>query len=457
MINATKPIFTRDGPKIIAVDKANYAIERFKANEYFIFGRFHLIKLMEYFAALPIVYLKNDPANEAVKLQKCGTFTLFNYQHQIIDFIASTYYTPEHVEKGSASCLLKLNTGLGKTFIAAELIARLQVRTIIVVLLVDLQNQMLADLTKVFPKARIRTNAASAADCDILILVINTAITHNREVYKHFGFAIFDEVPRFCTETFRTIFRLAKCTYSLGLSATPHRRDEMHNIALAHLGPIVAQEQFDIDDQEFDIKTFFKPYRAANPVAPAHNKTTKTLSFMESCRDCLSYDAARNEYIITLSQELLERGHRHFIFTLTITHAHALATMLAKLIDPEAIRTIAGGAKNSDKFYTLRNSSVIVGTYQGTSTGISVIEMTAAIFAMVPFDTSITQVYGRITRKNAHNPDMDKAPRIVYVIEDTAHYWLRSHYIAIRSRIKVKLDAEQKRYKEAFAHDPIDD
>lgn len=411
---------------------------------------------MEYYAHLPIVYLKNNPASEQIQLHKASTFEPLPYQQLIVDHIMTKHFTPEHVENGSASCLLKLNTGLGKTFVAAELISRLQVRTVIIVLLRDLKSQMEADLRKVFPRARIATDAARAESCDILILIINTAITLGRDVYKHFGFAIFDEVPRFCTESFKSIFRLAKCTYSIGLSATPYRRDDMHNIALVNLGTIVAQEQFDIVDQEFDVDTIFKEYRAANPVKPAINKTTRSLSFLESCRDCLSYDLDRNRFIVELSQELMAQGHRHFIFTLTITHAHAIATMLARVIDPDAIKTIAGGAKNSDKFYSLRNSSVVVGTYQGTATGISIIEMTAAIFAMVPFDTNITQVYGRITRKNTENPEMDKVRRLVYVVEDLAHGWLRSHYTTITGHIKIKRDAEQKKFNEAYAHDDLE-
>lgn len=367
------------------------------------------------------------------------TYKLYDYQECIVDTVCADYLNKERQDQCRASCLIKLDTGLGKSFIAAEIIRRMRLRTVIIVPQIELARQFEADLNSVFTNL----NIVRGVDvfCDISIIVIDTAVTFDKALYTQFGLVIFDEVPAYCTDTRRSIFYLAKQFCAIGMSATPTRADGLHVLLRDHLMGVVDQAQFDCIQNDFKVEYAVHRYTTPDShVAPAKNNSSGTMMFMSSCRDCLSYDADRNRFIAEISYDLYKRGRPHYIFTIIADHARFLAEFIDAYIasrekDKEhkpTISTLAG----SDPVYGLRESSIIVSTYAKGSVGISVNTMTAAIWAMVPFETRYTQLIGRITRKNVRDPGADKITREIHIVRDSA-FWLRPHFERIAERLHI--------------------
>lgn len=366
-------------------------------------------------------------------------FQPYDYQTRIVDRIVNEHFTSERINSCRASCLLKLDTGLGKSFVVAEIIRRTKYRTVIIVPQIELATQFKADLHGVFGNS-LKISLDDTISSDICILVINSALNLDKAFFNQFALTVFDEAPAYCTDTRKAIFFIAKQYAAIGMSATPFRRDNMHILLRDHLGWTVDQADFDLVDGDFTVNYTMHPYISPDAYkAPQKTAATGSISFMVSCRDCLSYDAARNQQIVDLSITLYRRGRPHFIFTIIVDHARVLAEMInlrLNELDSAGHRGTINVLAGHDQTYSLRDSSIVVATYSKGAIGISINKMTAAIWAMPPFETQYTQLVGRITRKNAQNPAADKIPREIHIIRDSA-YWVRSHYDRMDERLRI--------------------
>lgn len=409
------------------------------------FPRFCLSKILTVYGYLDlnVVYVdRMYKSSISTNLELQPAFALMPYQQQIVDYLMGNIFTSERVATRSASCILKLGTGLGKTFIVAALAYRLQLRLVYIVPTVILQRQFVTDMKSVFENVRINTTPQDPQNCDMCVLVINTAISLNTEFYTHFKFAVYDEVHRYAAPTFREVFWLSKSTYSLGMSATPGRPDSLEAILYSHLGSVVDEDCYDPIDSNFAIEARFVEYRNPAAATPVLNKKTKVISFIESCRDCFTYDSARDDLIISISLEWLAEGRRHFIFSNIVRHVLTLVEKIAMRLQQSgqnsAVEYLVGGrGDDNNVMIGLRNADLIVGTYQGASTGTSFPDMTAAIFA-TPTVSNVKQAIGRITRKNVQNPEADKIVRQIIVIDDVCAYWCKKSQARLRERLGVE-------------------
>lgn len=80
---------------------------------------------------------------------------LFPYQQTIIDYLVNNYYNPNSILKGSGCCNLKLGTGLGKTYIAMNLINLLKLPTLIITHNSYMLGQWKRALQNMFPYEEI--------------------------------------------------------------------------------------------------------------------------------------------------------------------------------------------------------------------------------------------------------------------------------------------------------------
>ena len=94
------------------------------------------------------------------------------------------------------------------------------------------------------PTARIglvQRDKLLVEDKDIIIMSVKTVA--NRDFSKHafenIGMVIWDEIHLMCTRTFSQAFPKLATKYTLGLSATPYRKDQCEQIFQAFIGPVV--------------------------------------------------------------------------------------------------------------------------------------------------------------------------------------------------------------------------
>ncbi|MFA5631951.1 MAG: DEAD/DEAH box helicase family protein [Porticoccaceae bacterium] len=156
-----------------------------------------------------------------------------------------------HDQEQAVSAMLRHDTGIlcaptafGKTVIAAELIARRQVNTLILVHRTDLLRQW---------KERLQTFLTSEKNTIGLVgggkskptshidIAVMQSLSRKGEInplVENYGQVIVDECHHIGAASFDAILRRAKAKYVLGLTATPIRRDGQQPVIFMQCGPI---------------------------------------------------------------------------------------------------------------------------------------------------------------------------------------------------------------------------
>lgn len=364
-----------------------------------------------------------------------------------------------------SSAVVVLDTGQGKTLLALAAFALLASPVAAGSIDIPARPPMAARMLYITPTHALVSQAADdfrkwlappliAADgnpliateatrfCRICILNIDAAIqiieAGDRTFFDHFDFVVYDEVPKYCTATRRDIFWY-KGRVTLALTAEPEARSDALDVLFhAHCGPIVTPHDYDAPELgaiPFRIVTHNYSSNASDHKTrfkPVYNRTTSSLSYLESVDSCLASDDQRNRFIATMALRIFNEGRRLFVFAHHVDHVARLA---------REIRTEALGSKLAlipqvfilsqkvpeDAAEQIRAADIVVATYSAGTVGISKGDARALIAAVPPYATGKKQVAGRITRLDPLNPANDAIIREYHVIRDLQQYWLRNH------------------------------
>jgi hypothetical protein len=137
--------------------------------------------------------------------------------------------------------VLSLDAGFGKTTVALALSAHVKVRTMIIVHKEFLANQWKERIGQFCPGATIGRIQQDVFDIekDFVIAMIQTLCSRENELkaFDSIGLVIVDEAHHIGAAAFsQTMFKLCP-KYSLGLTATPERKDGLTNVLYWFLGP----------------------------------------------------------------------------------------------------------------------------------------------------------------------------------------------------------------------------
>jgi len=140
--------------------------------------------------------------------------------------------------------IISVPCGYGKTVIGLYLASKLGVKTLVVVHKEFLVNQWKERIKQFLPYARIGKIQGSkifVEGYDIVIGMLQSISMkeYSEDVFKDFGFVIYDECHHLGAETFSRALLKTGCKYTLGLSATPNRLDGLSKVFQWHLGDIV--------------------------------------------------------------------------------------------------------------------------------------------------------------------------------------------------------------------------
>jgi superfamily II DNA or RNA helicase len=139
--------------------------------------------------------------------------------------------------------IVVLPTGAGKTVIAYDAIARLGVRTLVVVPTIELLRQW---KTGIAASLQLPDEMVGAVGGGMRSTGPITVITYDSAAMKRrrldgYGLLIFDEVHHLPAQSHRTIVQKMGAPWRLGLSATLERADGRHEELAALIGPVVYQ------------------------------------------------------------------------------------------------------------------------------------------------------------------------------------------------------------------------
>lgn len=381
-------------------------------------------------------FINNIPLikQNEINVIKCkDSFKLFNNQKLMIDELMRTVYTPENVANGTASCIAKMGTGQGKTFLSAALIGILKVKTLIIVHDSGMQNNEFSVVLKNTLDNLIlctKNKDELIEVANVVILVINTAMKKPSSFFKQFGLIIMDEIHMYCTEKRSEIFWNGNVQYVLGMSATPdENRNLFHKIAMVSVGKIIDVEQ--LPGYTFG-DTFKANVRALSYYAPKEyivhesNASSGRLMTHKTIMKALE-DPYRDRLILQVLSKLLEDPrHNIYIFCqyrASVMHFYRLIKKwndekntndnninnekknnndnicAPELTKKQFVETfpMMGGITNEAYDNARIKGRIIIITYNYGGTGKSIPKMTAAIFAS-PMRAQWKQISGRILR-----------------------------------------------------------
>ena len=201
--------------------------------------------------------------------------------------------------------LISLKCGGGKTVLALYLASVLGLKTIVLVHKDFLMTQWRDRIGEFLPGAKIgkvQQNTVEIAGKDLVLAMVQSLSMkeYPENTFASFGLAIFDECHHLGAEVFHRAMGKVATRYSLGLSATPNRKDGLRKVFEWYIGPIVYMtkeknkdyievrfHEYSHDSSEYNkLETLYngKPCypRMINNICPEQGTTKKNTSTLSS-------------------------------------------------------------------------------------------------------------------------------------------------------------------------------
>lgn len=294
--------------------------------------------------------------------------------------------------------IISLPCGYGKTIIALYLISKLKKKALIIVHKEFLINQWKERIKMFLPDARVGIIQSSKIDIknkDIVLGMLQSISMkeYEEDTFNSFGFTIIDECHHIAAEVFSRALPKINSLYSLGLSATPKRKDGLSKVFHWYLGPMIYEIKkrdgikVDVNVLKYNVndESYFKQEitgygricmpRMINNITQYRRRTLIIIELIKRLRQ-------KNKKILILSDR---RQHLKDIYEIVIEE------------NIDTIGYYVGGMKQKE-LNKSEKKNIILGTYNMSSEGMDIPDLDSIIFASPKSD--IVQSIGRVLRKN---------------------------------------------------------
>jgi len=241
--------------------------------------------------------------------------------------------------------ILAATTAFGKTVLAAAMIARRGVNTLILVhrkQLMDQWVERLAQFLDIEEKQIGRLGGGRKKLTGKLDIAIIQSLVRKGEVkdlVADYGHLVIDECHHLSAHSFELVARRAKARYILGLSATVTRKDGHHPILFMQCGPV--RHRVDAKDQAskrpFSHEVIVRPTGFRMPMETEENPR---LAFQQIC-EAIYQDPKRNRLIASEILDAVRAGRTPLVLTERTEHLNLLRKLLGD--DLPHIITLKGG------------------------------------------------------------------------------------------------------------------
>ena len=311
------------------------------------------------------------------------------------------------------------------TTMALAFSAHLKLRTLIVVHKEFLANQWRDRIQQFCPGATIGRIQQGICDTDkdFVIAMIQTLCSRGEDAlpsrtFDQFGFLIVDEAHHIGAAAFsQAMFRFCP-KYTLGLTATPERKDGLTRILYWFLGPEFFRVQRENQKTtRVDVIAYKDPAFKESPPVTRFGK----INMAQMVTDVTDLPR-RNEFIIKIAREAAEEGRRVLILSDRREHCQFLLANFGT----ELSGLYYGGLKEAQLDESSRKR-IIIGTFAMAQEGLDIPVLDTIILASPKSD--ITQAIGRIMRETPgklNNP----------LIYDIVDHWSVFHSMA-RKRMAI--------------------
>lgn len=293
---------------------------------------------------------------------------------------------------------------------------------------------------------------------DVIIMSVKTVA--NREFSKHafenIAVVIWDEIHLMCTRTFSQAFPKLAAKYTMGLSATPYRRDQCETIFQSFIGPVVYMRKrgrdesiearcitFLMDNIEVSYNRFNKVQYTPTTVATI-NRPERTKWLAEYVANlgaqgrCVLVLGEYVSHLKELQRQIEELQPRKAaslqqIYAFMMAwHRRLGADSGLRILPQDVGRMIARrmwspvscglyiGEMKNDQRRISEDKDIILGTYKLASVGMDIPSLNCLVFASPRKE--IEQSVGRILRKQHE----EFKPLIIDVIDNHTLYQSQS-------------------------------
>ena len=228
--------------------------------------------------------------------------------------------------------ILSATTAFGKTVIAAWLIARRSVNTLVVVHRRQLLEQWVDRLSAFhLPAAKIgrigggRRKPTGVLDVALIQSLVRKGVVQDR--VGEYGHLVVDECHHLPAQSFEQVARRAKARFVVGLSATVTRKDGHHPIVFMQCGPVRyrVSAKAEAARQPFSHTVIVRP----TVFEPVTSTGSDTRVEFQSLYAALINDDARNRRICDDVVEVVRDGRSPLVLTERRGHLDRLAGHLA--------------------------------------------------------------------------------------------------------------------------------
>lgn len=322
-------------------------------------------------------------------------------------------------EKGGG--VLSLPCGFGKTTVSLALSAHLKVRTMIVVHKEFLANQWVEKIKEFCPGASIGRVQGDAFDIekDFVIAMIQTMCMREfeKQAFDSVGLLIVDEAHHIGAPAFSQFMFKICPKFTLGLTATPERKDGLTRLLYWFLGPeFFKVERVNQRTTQVQTLTYTDEAFKEAPLVTRFGQLN-----MAAMINVVTELEARNDMIVETAREAFEDGRRVLILSDRREHCFYLQKRLGS-----NSALYVGGMKEAELAKSAE-APIVIATFQLAHEGLDIPVLDTVILATPKSD--IKQSIGRIMRETAgklNNP----------LIFDIADNWSVFHAM-YRKRLKV--------------------
>lgn len=296
--------------------------------------------------------------------------------------------------------VLSLPCGYGKSITSLAIATSFKLRTMIMVHKEFLANQWREVIQQFCPGATIGLVQGDKCEIenDFVICMIQTMSQREYPIgkFESIGVLIVDEAHHICARVFsQCMFKLCP-KYTIGLTATPERKDGLTRILYWFLGP----NFFTIDRTSDNVLVEPIPFRG--PFPPVTLTRNGQLSLPEMITD-LTMIEERNKVIISTIDKCLADQRNVLVLTDRREHSKFFLDHYG-----EKAGLYIGGMSRDDLDESAKKQ-LIIGTFSLAQEGLDIPKLDTAIFASPKSD--VVQASGRILRSKGRQP-------IIYDIVD---------------------------------------
>jgi superfamily II DNA or RNA helicase len=304
--------------------------------------------------------------------------------------------------KQGKSFITQAPTGFGKTVCAMEVIARVGLKTLVVVTKEDSRDQWYDESKAILGLSRHEVGFIQADQCEVVDrkLVIGTIQSlsiggrYAPNTYHDIGLTIWDEVHRAAADHFSNSCWALPSKLRWGLSATPWRQDGKEELLYGHIGNIAVNTT--------ELQLVPNVFRVVTDV-----EFPKGLRFtpdrLGHVHKFLSMDLKRNHFIARFVRKAWGDQRNTIVFADTLNHLDWLMSAIRKVGVPSKDIAYYVGGLSKPQREKAKGKPVILATYAYTSEATDIPWLDTMVMATPR--SNVIQIVGRVLREYPGKPN----------------------------------------------------